>query len=73
MVPKRMLLAAACVATWLVVDVNFAAAQTPNWVGELPTVEQVKKSTAAGKDERDTVLRQAAALVVWQDVIEAFT
>jgi len=72
MISKRIVFLAAGVAVWFVVGGDRAAGQTRSWVGELPTVEQVKKSTPAGKDGRDTLLRQSAALVVWQDVIEAF-
>jgi hypothetical protein len=61
------------VVTSLLAEAGLASGQPANWVAELPSVDQVKKSTPAGKDERDTTVRQAAALVVWQDVIEAFT
>jgi hypothetical protein len=73
MVSKRMRLLAVGVTTYVVANAGLAAAQTQSWVGELPTVEQVRRSTPAGKGERDTILRQSAAFVFWQDVIEAFT
>jgi hypothetical protein len=73
MVPNRIMLFAVATVTWLGADAGFAVAQAPDWIGELPTVEQVKKSTPAGKDERETAVRQSAAFVVWQDAIEAFT
>jgi hypothetical protein len=70
MTSKKTKMCGAAVAGLLLGRAGASVAQ--GWIDELPSVEAVRAATK-GKSADDTVVRQAAAFVCWQDAVEVFT
>jgi hypothetical protein len=70
MTSKQTKILGAALAGLLLGGAGTSVAQ--GWVDELPSVEAVRAATK-GKNADDTAVRQAAAFVCWQDVVEVFT